>query len=353
MPRALLRTTSSASMYSGPVEDVGRAEAGGHAARRRLDPRPRPTPSAKPMSTQRVDVLDGVRRPRGPGDQVVAGHVGPLVDGADRELRRSTPSANVMGTTVAERQPWSSATDRDTASCVGAQRRRRRRPARRGRARPLERGRLDHADLAAAAVDQGDAGAEPDRGVDLGQRPRCRWPGAGLSPPPPNWPPLMTRSPVTDCVTLSSTDALSEAANTVNRVTTPTPTSAPPPCPTCAGGCAWRCAGQHAGDPTQPGQRRADGGAGRTGHHRAGDDHAHERGHGAQAGERRGCRRHRGSRARTMPTPTAASTAPTTARTTRRPGAVDRDLAQGGQRRHPRRLHAGARPATTVTTHAR
>ena len=48
---------------------------------------------------------------------------------------------------------------------------------------------------------------------------------SGLSPPPPNPLAAMTRSPPNDCETLSSIEDLSEAANTVNRVTTPTPTS--------------------------------------------------------------------------------------------------------------------------------
>ena len=256
--------------------------------RRRPGPAARPTPSAKPMSTSVSMSWMACGAHAGPGDQVVAGHVGPLVDGADGELRRRRRRRTSSGTSVPSDQSWSSATDRDTASCVGPRVAERRRPGRRGRAgrrawpaRPRRSGR---------------------RGRRRGRR-RCRArrrrrPRAaasmsvarrGLSPPPPNWPPLMTRSAVTDCVTRSSTDALSEAANTVNRVTTLTPIiSAAAGARRAAGVAHGVAAGQHAGDAPQPGQRRADGGAGRAGHDRAGDDHAHERDHGAEAGGARG-----------------------------------------------------------------
>ena len=97
----------------------------------------------------------------------------------------------------------------------------------------------------------------------------------GLSPLPPKLPALMTRSPRNDWVTVLSTDALSDAANTVNSVTTPTPTMSADAVPDVRRGLRmafWRASA--AGDAAQPLQRGAEDAADRPRHDRTEHDDA-------------------------------------------------------------------------------
>ncbi len=171
----------------------------------------------------------------------------------------------------------------------------------------------------------------------------------GLSPPPPNWPPLMTRSAVTDCVTRSSTDAFSEAANTVNRVTTLTPIIRAAADPDVRRGL--RMALRRASTPVTP-RSRASGApmAALAGPATTGP--ATTTPTSVAMAPRPASPRVSPppSRARsTMPTPAAAMTEPVTARTIDVPvlsTAVSRRAAMGAVREA---FNAGARPDTTVT----
>ena len=160
----------------------------------------------------------------------------------------------------------------------------------------------------------------------------------------------MTRSAVTDSVTRSSTDALSEAANTVNRVTTLTPIISAAADPDVRRGL--RMALRRASTPVTP-RSRASGapmaalaGPATTGPATTTPTSV------AMAPRPASPRVSPPPRtaSSTIPTPTRAITEPTTARTTDDPvpsTAVSRRAAMGAVRDA---FRAGARPDTTVTT---
>src|SRR6266480_1155175 len=162
------------------------------------------------------------------------------------------PSENVTGTRDPRVQPLSSAVRCEIASCCGPR-------------VPIEpfvtsRSRTPPSLVGSAIVTvwvpvptSARPLPSPVASFTTGSRPTSRA-SCGLIPPPPNRPVLTTRSPVNDCDTLLSIDALRDAAKIVNRVTTPTPTMSAAAVPEVRRG--FRMAFSRASEPVTPRSHR-------------------------------------------------------------------------------------------------
>ena len=132
------------------------------------------------------------------------------------DRRRTSPAARCRASTA-----LSSATFFATANSLGV--RSRIEPSTTSRSSVVgHRGRREHGRLLALAVDEHRTGPQSERGRDLRLLPdvgrELRAEAAAAEPGAPT-----TSCPFTEPATVSLIDALIDAANTVNRVTTPTP----------------------------------------------------------------------------------------------------------------------------------